>query len=174
MTSALRWAAMRVILAFHNCEEQSHKTVSTEHNFWRERRAEADSNALPLGQTGSQLCRRDCCIHLFHTCVSYRYCMPLLDHAPLSRGNCYVILFLYASLYETAVTYCFCTHLLHTTVLYCSCMPLLHNAQISIGDCCFMMFLYQSLPHCCFILFLYTKLLCHILICHCYIALPSP
>ena len=46
-----------------NCEEQSHKTVSTDHNFWRERRAEADSNrgpsayqpnALPLGQTGSQ------------------------------------------------------------------------------------------------------------------------
>ena len=38
------------------------KTVSTDHNFWRERRAEADSNrgpsayqpnALPLGQTGS-------------------------------------------------------------------------------------------------------------------------
>ena len=38
------------------------KTVSTYHNFWRERRAEADSNrgpsayqsnALPLGQTGS-------------------------------------------------------------------------------------------------------------------------
>ena len=45
-----------------NCEGQSHKTVSTDHNFWRERRAEADSNwgpsayqpnALPLGQTGS-------------------------------------------------------------------------------------------------------------------------
>ena len=41
---------------------QSHKTVSTNHNFWRERRAEAVSNrrpsayqptALPLGQTGS-------------------------------------------------------------------------------------------------------------------------
>ena len=40
----------------------SHKTVSTDHNFWRERRAEADSNrgpsayqpnALPLDQTGS-------------------------------------------------------------------------------------------------------------------------
>ena len=63
MTSALRWAAMRAILMFHNCEGQSHKTVSTDHNFWRERRAEADSNrgpsayqpnALPpLGQTGS-------------------------------------------------------------------------------------------------------------------------
>ena len=59
---ALRWAAMRAILMLHNCEGQSHKTVSTNHNFWRERRAEAVSNrgpsayqpnALPLGQTGS-------------------------------------------------------------------------------------------------------------------------
>ena len=53
---------MRAILMFHNCEGQSQKTVSTDHNIWRERRAEADSNrgpsayqpnALPLGQTGS-------------------------------------------------------------------------------------------------------------------------
>ena len=29
MTPALRWAAMRAILMFHNCEGQSHKTVST-------------------------------------------------------------------------------------------------------------------------------------------------
>ena len=29
MTSALRWAAMKAI----NCEGQSHKTVSTDHNF---------------------------------------------------------------------------------------------------------------------------------------------
>ena len=28
MTPALRWAAMRAILVFHNCEGQSHKTVS--------------------------------------------------------------------------------------------------------------------------------------------------
>ena len=33
MTSALRWAAMRAILMFHNSEGQSHKTVSTDHNF---------------------------------------------------------------------------------------------------------------------------------------------
>ena len=26
MTSALRWAAMRAILMFHNCEGQNHKT----------------------------------------------------------------------------------------------------------------------------------------------------
>ena len=44
MTSALRWAVMRAILMFHNCEGQSHKTMSTDHNFWRERRAEAVSN----------------------------------------------------------------------------------------------------------------------------------
>ena len=30
MTSGFRWAAMRVILMFHNCEGQSHKTVSTD------------------------------------------------------------------------------------------------------------------------------------------------
>ena len=62
MTSALRGAMMRAILMFHNCEGQNHKTVSTDHTFWRERRAEADlnqgssayqPNALPLGQTGS-------------------------------------------------------------------------------------------------------------------------
>ena len=46
---------------FHNCEGQSRKTVSTDYNFLRKRRAEADSNrgpsadqsnALLLGQTG--------------------------------------------------------------------------------------------------------------------------
>ena len=66
MSPALRWAMMRPILMFHNCEGQSHKTVSTDHNFWRERRAKADSNrspsayqpnALPLGHTGSPVIR---------------------------------------------------------------------------------------------------------------------
>ena len=33
MTSALRWAAIRAVLMFHNREGQSHKIVSTEHNF---------------------------------------------------------------------------------------------------------------------------------------------
>ena len=65
MIPALRWTTMRAILMFHNCEGQSHKTVSIDHNFWWERRAEAVSNRgpsayqpndLPLGQTGSQ-CR---------------------------------------------------------------------------------------------------------------------
>ena len=63
MIPTLRWAAMKAVLMFHNCEGQSHKTVSTDHNFCRERKAEADSNrgpsayqlsALPLGQTSSQ------------------------------------------------------------------------------------------------------------------------
>ena len=30
MTSALRWAAIRAILMFHNCEGQSHKTTFEE------------------------------------------------------------------------------------------------------------------------------------------------
>ena len=63
MTPALKWAAMRAILMINNCEGQGDKTVSTDHNFRKERRAEADSNripsayqpnALPLGQTGSR------------------------------------------------------------------------------------------------------------------------
>ena len=33
MTSVLRCATMRDILMFHNCEGQSHKAVSTDHNF---------------------------------------------------------------------------------------------------------------------------------------------
>ena len=66
MTPALRWAVMRDILMFHSCEGQSHKTVSTDHNLRRERRAKADlnqgpsayqPNSLPLGQTSSlKLC----------------------------------------------------------------------------------------------------------------------
>ena len=62
MIPALKWAAMRAILMFIDCEGQSHTIVSTDHNFLREKRAEAVSNrgpsayqpnALPLGQTGS-------------------------------------------------------------------------------------------------------------------------
>ena len=37
VTSALRWAVMRAILMFHNCEGQSHKTVSTDHNLCEEK-----------------------------------------------------------------------------------------------------------------------------------------
>ena len=33
MTSASGWAAMRAILMFHNCEGQSHETVSTDTPF---------------------------------------------------------------------------------------------------------------------------------------------
>ena len=64
MTSAVRWAAMRAILMFHNCEGQSHTTVSMHRPQLLERKeSQADSNrgpsayqpnALTLGQTGSQ------------------------------------------------------------------------------------------------------------------------
>ena len=37
MIPALRWAAMRAILMFHNCEGQSHKTESTNHNLFEEK-----------------------------------------------------------------------------------------------------------------------------------------
>ena len=62
MTCALRLAAMRSVLMFH-WEGQSHKTVSRDRRFWRERRAKADLNqgpsayqpdALLLGPTGSR------------------------------------------------------------------------------------------------------------------------
>ena len=108
MTSALRWAAMRAILMFHNCEGQIHKTVSTDHNSGSERRAEADSNrgpsayqpnALPLGQTGSHrpktLLLRD--IHSGHgptelarlQCCSYLRNEQLLPFSRKKRGKCY-------------------------------------------------------------------------------------
>ena len=65
MIPALRWAA---ILKFINCEGQTlsqrHQTMSTDQNFWTERRAVTKSNrgpsrayqpnTLPLGQTDSR------------------------------------------------------------------------------------------------------------------------
>ena len=75
---------MRAILMFHNCEEQSRKTVSTDHNFWREGRAEAvpnwgpslyQPNALPLGQTGSR-----------HLCYVGFYNQLRID-SPLNKGG---------------------------------------------------------------------------------------
>ena len=51
---------------FINCEGLSHKTASTDHNFWREWRTEAPSayqpNALPLGLTDSPFCMFVCLI----------------------------------------------------------------------------------------------------------------
>ena len=41
MTSALRWGEMRAILMFHNCEGQSHKTVSTDHYLWRKKESQS-------------------------------------------------------------------------------------------------------------------------------------
>ena len=37
MIPSLRRVAMRAILMFHNCEGQSHKTMSTDHNFFEEK-----------------------------------------------------------------------------------------------------------------------------------------
>ena len=65
--SCIKMGSDESILMFYNCEGQSHKTVSTDHNFWRERRAEADSNrspcayqpnALPLGSFHSHISTR--------------------------------------------------------------------------------------------------------------------
>ena len=40
----LRWAAMRTILILHNCEGQSHGTVSTGRNLGSEKIAKTDLN----------------------------------------------------------------------------------------------------------------------------------
>ena len=67
MTSALRWAAMRAILMFHNCEGQSHKTVHKSQllkrkesrsgiksaRSFRRRPLQYQPTVSPLGQTGS-------------------------------------------------------------------------------------------------------------------------
>ena len=85
---------MRAILMFHNCEGQSHKSVSNDPNFQRERRAEADSNrspsayhpnALPLGRTGSlTLCRFHSVefinVHDRHSCVINTNTRQLIDY----------------------------------------------------------------------------------------------
>ena len=69
MTPALRWAAMRAMLTFHNCEGQSHKTVSTNHNLVEEKGIEPRPfcliNALQLGHTGSQESVNDCSLQLY-------------------------------------------------------------------------------------------------------------
>ena len=83
MTSALRWAAMKAILMFHNCEGQSHKTVSTDHNLWSERRAEADSNRGPSGYQPTRLTARPNrlnCVNL-HTELYYIW-LNLLTWCP--------------------------------------------------------------------------------------------
>ena len=100
MTSALRWAAMRAILMFHNCEGQSHEIVSTDHNFWRERRAEADSNrgpsayqpnALQLDQTGSlsptDQFRMLSSLHKSRNCQVYVHNIRAWFLIPFKRSN---------------------------------------------------------------------------------------
>ena len=51
MTPALRWAAMRAILCFVNCEGQSHKTVATNHNLSEEKGEPNRNRAEPLPLT---------------------------------------------------------------------------------------------------------------------------
>ena len=69
MIPALRWAAMRAILMLS--DEQSHKTVSTDHNLFEEKGEPKPAvwnrgpfahspNALPLGQAGSHPTRVFC------------------------------------------------------------------------------------------------------------------
>ena len=61
MTSALRWAAMRAILMFHDCEGQRHKTVHRPQLLKRKesrsrfepRSSAYQPNALRPGQSGS-------------------------------------------------------------------------------------------------------------------------
>ena len=75
-----------------------HKTVSTNHNFKRERRAEADSNrgpsayqpnALPLGQTGSHETVREWSRHLIvpysHNGLTSAFTVALAE--PRATGN---------------------------------------------------------------------------------------
>ena len=66
------------------CEGHSHKTVSTDNNFSRERRAEAEStrgpsscNVLPLGQTDSPVTLLACLVTLMSQYRSLVLC-PLL------------------------------------------------------------------------------------------------
>ena len=49
MTPALRWQWWEPFVCFINCEGQSPKTVSADHNLWRERIAEAGLNQGPYG-----------------------------------------------------------------------------------------------------------------------------
>ena len=57
------------MLTFHNCEGQSHKTVSTNHNLVEEKGIEPRPfcliNALQLGRTGSQESVNDCSLQLY-------------------------------------------------------------------------------------------------------------
>ena len=46
MTSALRWAAMRAILMFRNCDGQSHRTVSTDKATTFEEKGDDDDELM--------------------------------------------------------------------------------------------------------------------------------
>ena len=62
LTHKYLWAAMRSHFNVSvNCEGQRQKTVSTDHNFWRERRAEAESGRteVPLLTSKDSTLRKD-------------------------------------------------------------------------------------------------------------------
>ena len=71
MTSALRWAAMRAILMFHNCEGRSHKTVSTDHNLSKEKGEPKRNRAQAL---------------LLTSLTPYRWAKPALNCCDQDEG----------------------------------------------------------------------------------------
>ena len=108
------------------CEGQSHKTVSKDHNFWRERRAEADSNrgpsayqpnALPLGQTGSHCC---CCWSLLYSAILRSRADALRSRVILREWLAFYSAFLdiHRSGALTALSLLFIIYLLSTLLLF--------------------------------------------------------
>ena len=78
---------------FIDCEGQSQKTISPDHNCWRERRAKVDLNWGPsayqpntfsLGQTGS---RHWLCVL---GVIEFMWPSPMKPGLPLSRPGCWV------------------------------------------------------------------------------------
>ena len=65
-TVTTRMTSMRDISIFHNCEGQNHKTVSTDHNFWRERRAQTTQTMIFVtkGKKTDFCCCRRCFIFI--------------------------------------------------------------------------------------------------------------
>ena len=125
MTSALRSAVTRAILMFHNCNGQIHKTASADHNFWRERKAEADSNqgpsayqpnALLLGQTSSQL-----------------YIISLFSHLHSSLFPLLISLMVSVDVKQQARTWNIDYFLLHPCII--DILHIRHKTKVSYGIC---------------------------------------
>ena len=82
MTSALRWAAMRAILTFHNCEGQSRKTVSQTTTFEVKGKPKQIRTYQPNRLTVkiSVLLNLLCVLILFQNTSSHR-CFSLFSHS---------------------------------------------------------------------------------------------